>query len=343
MKLSDFSYELPAERIAQRPMDPRDAARLLVVDETFRDESIKDLPNLLRANDLLVFNNTRVIPTRLTGRRKTAKIEVTLHKEETLDTWRAFARPAKKLRQGDQIDFANEFNAEVVSKGEAGEITLTFSQSGDALRDALEQHGAMPLPPYIKRSALPDEQDRHDYQTMFADIPGAVAAPTAGLHFTPSILENLDANNIRHTFVTLHVGAGTFLPIKTDNVDEHHMHAEWGEINENTAALINQTRLEGGRVIPVGTTALRLIETAAQEDGTVNPFIGDTSLFIKPGYHFKTVDMMFTNFHLPCSTLFMLVCAFAGTERMKNAYQHAIDHDYRFYSYGDASLLTKAE
>lgn len=341
MKLSDFDYELPPERIAQRPVDPRDSARLLAVGEALQDLSITDLPHLLRAGDLLVFNNTRVIPTRLVGRRKAAKVEVTLHKEETPNTWRAFAKPARKLKPGDQIDFAPDFAADVMAKGEFGEVTLLFPCAGDDLRQALERHGAMPLPPYIKRNPLPDTQDRNDYQTMFAEIPGAVAAPTAGLHFTPNVLTDLDSKGIQHTLVTLHVGAGTFLPVKTDNVNEHHMHAEWGEIDEAAANLINQTRANNGRIVAVGTTALRLLETAADEDGTVQPFTGDTSLFITPGYHFKTADMLFTNFHLPRSTLFMLVCAFAGTERMKNAYQHAVEHDYRFYSYGDAGLLTK--
>jgi len=341
MKLSDFSYDLPPERIAQRPVSPRDHARLLAVDEVLQDLSIKDLPGLFRSGDLLVFNNTRVIPTRLEGRRKTAKVEVTLHKNDAPGTWRAFAKPARKLKPGDVIEFAPDFSAEVIAKGEYGEVTLTFSQSSTDFSQALERHGAMPLPPYIKRDEQPDSQDRHDYQTMFAEIPGAVAAPTAGLHFTPDVLSGLSAKGVDHTMLTLHVGAGTFLPVKTDSVEDHQMHGEWGEINEATANHINQTRRNGGRIIPVGTTALRLLETAALEDGTVQPFMGETSLFITPGYRFKAVDMLFTNFHLPGSTLFMLVCAFAGTERMKAAYQHAIDHEYRFYSYGDGSLLTK--
>jgi len=341
MKLSDFDYELPPENIAQRPIQPRDSARLLVVDESLTDSTLKNLPGLFRPGDLLVFNNTRVIPARLIGKRKTAKIDVTLHKEEAPDTWRAFARPARKLKPGDQIDFAEDFTAEVTAKGEQGEVTLTFQHAGDDLRRQLEQYGAMPLPPYIKRNPLPDRQDHDDYQTMFAEVPGAVAAPTAGLHFTPEILAELSKKNIQHTFVTLHVGAGTFLPVRTDNVDEHRMHAEWGDVSKQTAMLINKTRAKGGRIIPAGTTALRLLETAARADGTLKPFTGDTSLFIKPGYRFKAADMLFTNFHLPRSTLFMLVCAFAGTDRMKQAYQHAIDHDYRFYSYGDACLLAK--
>ena len=341
MKLSDFGYDLPPERIAQRPVSPRDHARLLAVDDDLRDLAFKDLPGLLRAGDLLVFNNTRVIPTRLEGRRKTAKMEITLHKEETPETWRAFARPARKLEPGNIIDFAPDFTAEVTAKGEYGEVTLTFSHSGADLRQALERFGVMPLPPYIKRTSLPDSQDRNDYQTMFADIPGAVAAPTAGLHFTPDVLADLNAKGIKHAILTLHVGAGTFLPVKTDNIEEHHMHGEWGEITGATAKQINQTRTEGGHIVPVGTTALRLLETAANEDGTVQPFEGETSLFITPGYRFKTIDMLVTNFHLPGSTLFMLVCAFAGTARMKKAYQHAIEHDYRFYSYGDGSFLTK--
>jgi S-adenosylmethionine:tRNA ribosyltransferase-isomerase len=341
MKLSDFGYDLPPERIAQRPVNPRDHARLLTVDDAFQDLSIKDLPGLLRAGDLLVFNNTRVIPTRLEGRRKTAKVEVTLHKEDAPGTWRAFAKPARKLKPGDVIEFAPNFAAEVTAKGEYGEVTLTFPLSDADFSQALERHGVMPLPPYIKRSTKPDSQDRHDYQTMFAEIPGAVAAPTAGLHFTPDVLAGLSAKGIDHAMLTLHVGAGTFLPVKTDIVEEHQMHGEWGEINNVTANQINQTRSKGGRIIPAGTTALRLLETAAREDGTVQPFMGETSLFITPGYRFKAVDMLFTNFHLPGSTLFMLVCAFAGTDRMKAAYQHAIKNEYRFYSYGDGSLLKK--
>ncbi|MEX2452277.1 MAG: tRNA preQ1(34) S-adenosylmethionine ribosyltransferase-isomerase QueA [Rhodospirillales bacterium] len=343
MHLGDFDYDLPPERIAQRPVAPRDAARLLVVRDSFEDRTIKDLPDLLAKGDLLVFNDTRVVPTRLTGRRRAAKIEVTLHKEETPTTWRAFARPARKLTPGDSIDFAPGFAATVTQKGEAGEIVLAFSQSGDALREALERHGAMPLPPYIKREALPDRRDRHDYQTMFAENPGAVAAPPAGLHFTPELVAALEKNGIGQTRVTLHVGAGTFLPVKTENLAKHKMHAEWGSIGADAADAINRTRATSGRVIPVGTTALRLLETAADDDGTVRPFSGETSLFITPGYRFKIADGMLTNFHLPRSTLFMLVCAFAGTARMKAAYAHAVARGYRFYSYGDACLLTRAE
>ena len=346
MKLSDFDYDLPPECIAQRPISPRECARLFVVDQdspgpSENNYAIKDLAGLLRPDDLLVFNNTRVIPTRLIGKRKTAKIEVTLHKYETPDTWRAFARPARKLKPGDRIDFTPDFAAAVTAKGEYGEVTLRFNQSGDSLEQALERHGAMPLPPYIKRDHLPDAQDHDDYQTMFAEKPGAVAAPTAGLHFTPNIMADLEAKGINHVMLTLHVGAGTFLPIKTETIEDHHMHAEWGEIDEATAHRINQTRANGGRIVSVGTTALRLLETAAREDGTVEPFMGETSIFITPGYRFKIVEMLFTNFHLPRSTLFMLVCAFAGTECMKQAYQQAIEQGYRFYSYGDASLLTK--
>ncbi|MEQ8194817.1 MAG: tRNA preQ1(34) S-adenosylmethionine ribosyltransferase-isomerase QueA [Rhodospirillales bacterium] len=343
MHLSDFDYGLPPERIAQRPIAPRDAARLLVVNDALEDRLIKDLSDMLSEGDLLVFNDTRVVPTRLGGRRRGAKVEVTLHKEETADTWRAFARPARKLKRGDLVEFAPDFAATVMDKGEAGEVLLKFDCPGETLRGRLEQFGAMPLPPYIKRGKKPDDQDRHDYQTMFADKPGAVAAPTAGLHFTPELMNAIGRKGIGHVCVTLHVGAGTFLPVKSETIAEHKMHAEWGGIDAATAEAINRARANGGNIVPVGTTALRLLETAAREDGTVRPFTGETSLFITPGYRFKIADRMLTNFHLPRSTLFMLVCAFAGTARMKAAYAHAVAHDYRFYSYGDACLLSRGE
>lgn len=343
MRLSDFDFDLPAELIAQQPMRPRDAARLLHVglDDT-RDRLVGDLPELLRPGDLMVVNDTRVIPGRLRGRRGEASIEVTLHKREGAAIWRAFARPARRLRPGDRIDFPKTLTAMVEEKGEGGEVVLTFDRAGAELSSALEAVGAMPLPPYIKRPQS-DPADRDDYQTVFAERPGAVAAPTAGLHFTPRLLGALEARGISRIAVTLHVGAGTFLPVRSDDVVEHVMHAEWGSISTEAAAAINQKRAEGGRIVAVGTTALRLLESAAAPDGTVQPFEGETRLFILPGYRFKVVERLITNFHLPQSTLFMLVCAFAGTDRMKAAYEHAIAEKYRFYSYGDACLLSRED
>ena len=339
MKVDLFDFDLPRHFIAQRPMVPRDGARLLHVDGALADHGVRDLPGLLRADDILVFNDTRVIPTRLTGRRGEARIEVTLHKEASSDTWRAFARPARKLRPGDRIDFAPDFAATVTAKGEAGEVTLAFPCAGANLLAALGTHGAMPLPPYIKRQGPADERDRSDYQTMFADKAGAVAAPTAGLHFTPALLEALQERRVRTARLTLHVGAGTFLPVKVNDVADHRMHSEFGEIDAATAQAVNGARAAGGRVVAVGTTSLRLLESAAADDGTLKPFAGETDIFITPGYRFKIIDMMLTNFHLPRSTLFMLVSALAGTERMKQAYEHAKAAGYRFYSYGDCCLI----
>jgi S-adenosylmethionine:tRNA ribosyltransferase-isomerase len=340
MRTADFDFELPPERIADRPATPRDAARLLVVRRTgFEDRIFRDLPDLLAPGDLLVVNDTRVIPARIEGRRGQAHIEATLHKAEALDTWRAFARPAKRLKTGDVIEIAEGFRAQVLAKGEAGEVTLKFSVGGADLIAALERHGQMPLPPYIRRpeGALPS--DREDYQTIFARTEGAVAAPTAALHFTPALLDRLAQRGIEIARLTLHVGAGTFLPVKVENIEEHRMHAEWGEIGAAAAEAVNRTRAKGGRIVAVGTTSLRLLESAAAPDGRLAPFMGDTSLFITPGYRFKLVDRMITNFHLPRSTLFMLVAAFAGLDRMKRAYAHAIEAGYRFYSYGDACFL----
>ncbi len=289
----------------------------------------------------MVFNDTRVIPTRLRGRRGEARIEATLHKEVAPGRWRAFARPAKRLRPGQRIDFDAGLSAEVEAKDGNGEVVLAFDRDGSALMAALEAHGAMPLPPYIKRDGLADDRDREDYQTVFATRPGAVAAPTAGLHFTEALLAALDARGVRRVTVTLHVGASTFLPVKTERVEDHVMHAEWGTLDAAAAAAVNEARAAGGRVVAVGTTSLRLLETAAGDDGALAPFAGETDIFITPGYRFKIVDMLLTNFHLPRSTLFMLVCALAGTERMKRAYGHAIDSGYRFYSYGDCCLLER--
>jgi len=339
MRTADFDFALPADRIADRPASPRDAARLLHVGEGLADLHVRDLPRLLRPGDLLVANDTRVIPARLVGRRGAVRIEATLHKAETPARWRAFVRPAKRLRAGDRIAFAEDFAAEVVAKGEAGEVTLEFALGGAALLTALERHGAMPLPPYIPRPEGPTARDREDYQTLFAAKDGAVAAPTAGLHFTPALLAALEAAGVGLRRVTLHVGAGTFLPVKSEIVEEHRMHAEYGEIDGETAAAVNATRGRGGRVVAIGTTSLRLLESAATPDGRLAPFAGDTAIFITPGYRFRVVDRLFTNFHLPRSTLFMLVAAFAGLERMKRAYDHAIAAGYRFYSYGDACFL----
>lgn len=341
LTLDQFDFELPIETIAQRPVSPRDSARLLLVEKNgLVDKGVLDLPGLLEPGDLLVFNDTRVIPARLLGKRRDAKVEVTLHKMDGASIWRVFARPARKLKVGDVISFAKDFSAEVAAKGEAGEVTLAFNCEGPELLRALETHGAMPLPPYIKREGLADEQDKSDYQTLFAKKEGAVAAPTAGLHFTSKLIEALDARGIKRATVTLHVGAGTFLPVKVDKVADHKMHTEYGEVDAATAELINTTKVAGSKVVAVGTTSLRLLESAAAEDGAMAAWSGDTDIFITPGYRFKVIDRLLTNFHLPKSTLFMLVSALAGLERMQAAYRHAIDGGYRFYSYGDCGLLT---
>ncbi len=344
MKVSEFDFDLPPERIAQRPALPRDSARLLRVHpEGLADMGIGDLPSLLEPGDICVFNDTRVIPARLKGKRGEAGIEITLHKQETESRgharWLVFARPAKKLKVGDGVSFNRGLEAEVEAKGEGGEVMLAFNQAPAQLLETLEAIGAMPLPPYIKRENLSDDQDAEDYQTLFADKPGAVAAPTAGLHFTPALMAALEKRGVLTARLTLHVGAGTFLPVKAEDTNDHKMHAEVGEVSQSAANAINAARATGGRVVAIGTTSLRLLESAAQGDGTVKPFCGETDIFITPGYTFKVVDIMMTNFHLPKSTLFMLVSAFAGLARMKAAYAHAIDAGYRFYSYGDACLL----
>ena len=340
MKVDLFDFELPRERIAEHPANPRDIARMLDLSGAGTvDRIVRELPEILRPGDLLISNDTRVIPARLFGKRGEAKVEVTLHKQEGLGTWVAFAKPAKKLRIGETFKVNEEFEAEVLEKKDGGEVTLRFNKSGADLIAALEKYGVMPLPPYIRREVGGDDQDKSDYQTIFAQKDGAVAAPTAGLHFTPELLANLDARGINRRTITLHVGAGTFLPVKVDDTEDHKMHAEWGSISKEIADLINETRANGGRVVAVGTTSLRLLESAAREDGVVEPFEAETDIFITPGYKFRAVDMLLTNFHLPRSTLFMLVSAFAGFERMKAAYTHAIDNEYRFYSYGDCSLL----
>jgi S-adenosylmethionine:tRNA ribosyltransferase-isomerase len=346
MKVSDFDFELPDSRIAQHPAEPRDSARLLHVAEALNDWHIPDLPRLLNPGDLMVFNNTKVIPSRLSGiRRRTdgeARIEVTLHKAESETTWWAFARPAKRLKPGDVIAFADGFAAAVEDRKD-GEVLLSFDTDAAGFRQGLLAHGLMPLPPYIKRSASGDRTDHQNYQTLFAAKEGAVAAPTAGLHFTDGVMAALETAGVRAAFVTLHVGAGTFLPVKVEDTDDHVMHAEWGELDQATADLVNETHRNGRHVIATGSTSLRLLETAASDDAQVRPFTGETDIFITPGYRFNAVDRMFTNFHLPKSTLFMLVAAFAGLYRMRGAYAHAIDQGYRFFSYGDACLLDKAD
>jgi S-adenosylmethionine:tRNA ribosyltransferase-isomerase len=341
MRTDDFDFDLPDDFVAQRPVNPRDAARLLEVGTELRDLGVRDLPRRLGPGDVCVFNDTRVIPTRLFGRRGQARIEATLHKPlaEREDTWRAFARPGKRLRVGDTVTFADTLTAEVVDKPEGGEVVLRFDRTGQDLLGALEAVGRMPLPPYIDRPDGADAKDEQDYQTVFAEEPGAVAAPTAGLHFTDRLLADLDARGIQRVTVTLHVGAGTFLPVKTDDPRQHAMHAEFGEIAPAEAEAINAARAAGGRVVAIGTTALRLLETAADDAGTVHPFRDESDIFILPGYRFKATDLLFTNFHLPRSTLFMLVSAFAGRRRMLAAYEHAKAEGYRFFSYGDATLL----
>jgi S-adenosylmethionine:tRNA ribosyltransferase-isomerase len=341
MNLEAFDFDLPAERIAQHPVRPRDAARLLAVEERLADRWVRDLPHVLRPGDLLVVNDTRVLPTRLFGRRGAVPIEVTLIEPLHQGCWRALARPGRRLRQGDRVEFASGFAAEVCDKHEDGAVDLDFACDATTLTEALDAHGAAPLPPYIRRPR-PEARDREDYQTVYAARPGAVAAPTAGLHFTPELLSALEVAGVGRVAVTLHVGAGTFLPVKASRLEEHVMHAEAGEVEVGAAEAIAAARTRGGRIVAVGTTALRLLETAADDSGRVSAWRGTTRLFITPGYRFKAVDLLLTNFHLPRSTLFVLVCAFAGTARMHAAYAHAIDAGYRFYSYGDACLLSRA-
>jgi S-adenosylmethionine:tRNA ribosyltransferase-isomerase len=334
-----FDFDLPADRIALRPASPRDSARLLAArGGAVSDHEVRDLPALLRRGDMLVFNDTRVIPAQLEGRRGEARIGATLHKREGPRAWRAFVRNAKRLRSGDRLDFGSGVAALASERADDGSFLLTF-EGEEPVELLLERSGRMPLPPYIASRRPADARDREDYQTMFAREEGAVAAPTAALHFTPALMATLAEAGIGHETLTLHVGAGTFLPVKADDTAGHHMHAEWGRIDAATAGRINAVRAAGRRVIAVGTTSLRLIESAATADGLVAPFEGDTAIFITPGYRFRAIDGLMTNFHLPRSTLFMLVSALIGLERMQAAYAHAIESGYRFYSYGDASLL----
>ncbi|MCA1951394.1 MAG: tRNA preQ1(34) S-adenosylmethionine ribosyltransferase-isomerase QueA [Hyphomicrobiales bacterium] len=361
--LADFDYHLPEDRIALHPASPRDSARLLVVRPgevpALADHVFTDLPDQLSPGDLLVFNDTRVIPARLEGIRlreeSSVRIEVLLVRRIDDCTWDAFARPGKRLRPGDRVTFGEagrvclmgSLSAEIVAKGEEGIVTLRFERTGAHLDEAIAAIGAMPLPPYIleaRRRAGTDggNKDHRDYQTVFARVEGSVAAPTAALHFTPDLIERLTRRGIGHVFVTLHVGAGTFLPVKAERIEDHRMHAEWGEVSAEAARRINAARAAGGRIVAVGTTACRLIESAAGAEGTLAPFLGETAIFIRPGHVFRATDALITNFHLPRSTLMMLVSAFAGLPVMRSAYAHAIAAGYRFYSYGDASLLFPA-
>ncbi|MBL8578776.1 MAG: tRNA preQ1(34) S-adenosylmethionine ribosyltransferase-isomerase QueA [Mesorhizobium sp.] len=357
MRVDLFDFDLPDESIALRPANPRDAAKLLVVrpQGSFEDRIVRDLPSLLDPGDVLVFNDTKVIPAQLSGVRvrgeASAHVDATLHMRVAADRWLAFVRPGKRVAAGDRIHFGHEGNscflgaldATVVEKRDGGEVLLAFDLSGPMLDEALHAVGHVPLPPYIASKRAEDERDRADYQTIYAREEGAVAAPTAGLHFTPELFAALDARGVERRFVTLHVGAGTFLPVKADDTADHRMHAETGYVSAEVAQAINAAKARGNRVVCVGTTSLRLLESAAAEDGTLAAWSGSTEIFITPGYRFRVVDALMTNFHLPRSTLFMLVSAFAGLERMRAAYAHAIESGYRFYSYGDGSLLFRAE
>ncbi|WFS02332.1 tRNA preQ1(34) S-adenosylmethionine ribosyltransferase-isomerase QueA [Rhizobium tumorigenes] len=357
MRVDLFDFDLPDERIALRPAEPRDSARLLIVDPHAKpelsDHFVHDLPSFLRGGDAVVFNDTRVIPAQLEGIRHrdgatSQQVSATLHMRMSPGSWKAFAKPGKRIKTGDRIQFGSEtaeiaLEAVVGEKGEGGEITLHFDFSGPELDAAIASVGHIPLPPYIAAKRHEDERDSTDYQTIYAREKGAVAAPTAGLHFTPELFDALDRIGVERHFVTLHVGAGTFLPVKADDTDDHKMHQEIGHVSAATAEALNAVKARGGRIVCVGTTSLRLIESSAADDGTIDPWSGPTGIFITPGYRFKAVDILMTNFHLPRSTLFMLVSAFAGFETMHSAYAHAIGTGYRFYSYGDASLLFRKD
>jgi len=345
MQTADFDFDLPLDRVAQYPASPRDSARLLQVTATnLHDRVVRDLPGLLRPGDMLVANNTRVIPAQLTARRGAARIGITLDHPDAAGDWHALARNARRLHSGDTLTFEGDdtLSATVLRGNDGGAVLLRFNLADEEFADALRAAGTLALPPYIARPEGVTAQDQIDYQTVFAAHPGAVAAPTAGLHFTPSLLDRLSARGVGRTAVTLHVGAGTFLPMRTENVAAHRMHAERGYINAASAAAINAARAAGGRILAIGTTTLRLLESAVRPDGIIAPFAGETNIFITPGTVVRSADLLLTNFHLPCSTLFMLVCAFTGTDRMKAAYAHAIAADYRFFSYGDATLLERA-
>jgi len=351
LQLSDFDFALPEDRIALRPAHPRDSARLMVVrpGAAIEDRVVSDLPNLLRAGDVLVFNDTRVIPARLTGVRSRdgskVAVEATLHRRRAPNRWSAFMRPGKRLHPGDPVAFGpeGEITAKIEAKGEGGEIELAFDLSGPALDAAVMAHGIMPLPPYIAAKRGEDDADRTDYQTIYAAHDGSVAAPTAGLHFTPELLAALTAKGVGSAFVTLHVGAGTFLPVKADTIEAHRMHAEYGEVSEAVAQALNTARAAGGRIVCVGTTSLRLLESCLTPDGAYAPFAGETDIFIRPGQPVRAADILMSNFHLPRSTLLMLVAAFSGLDTLRAAYAHAVETGYRFYSYGDSSLWFRAE
>lgn len=351
MLVSEFDFDLPSDRIALHPVSPRDAARMLVVrpGEPLADGKVTDLLTILRPGDVLVVNDTKVLPAELTGTRirgeNRANVAFNLHKRVDAQTWRAFARPAKRLKLLDQLELGEggALKATLSGKGETGEVTLSFALAGAELDEAIKANGAMPLPPYIEAKRHTEERDKHDYQTVYATVDGAVAAPTAGLHFTEKLLQDLSDAGVAIERVTLHVGAGTFLPVKADDTKDHVMHAEWGEITEATVHRLLAAKAKGGRIVAVGTTSLRLLESACRATGNLSPFTGDTDIFITPGYRFRAVDMLMTNFHLPKSTLFMLVSAFSGLDTMRAAYAHAIADRYRFYSYGDASLLFRQE
>ncbi len=342
MLVNLFNFDLPKEKIAKHPVYPRDNARMLVISQdAYQDKHVYDLADLLKEGDLLVFNDTKVIPVRLWLKQQSRGIEITLHKQVSNDSWKAFAKPARKLLF-DQIAYVNDnFYLELISKGDNGEVTVKFNLGGAQLIEALNKYGAMPLPPYIKRAKGGDKKDFIDYQTIFAKNEGAVAAPTASLHFTSELMDKLRLKKINHAFVTLHVGAGTYLPVKVSDTDDHIMHYEYGMVSKSTADIINQTKKSGGRIVAVGTTVTRILETATGDDGVIKEFSGNTNIFITPKYKFKLIDLLMTNFHLPESTLFMLVCSIAGIERMKDAYNHAIKNNYRFYSFGDSCLIER--
>lgn len=342
MKTALFNFDLPERLIAPSPVEPRDAARLLYIDGMkLGDFGMLDLPNLLHPTDVLVFNDTKVIPARLYGHRGQAKIEMTLFKQKNLSTWETLIKNARRLHIGDVIEFDRALTGTVLEKMENGAVVLQFNLSGADFFAYLHQVGTMPLPPYIKRLWGGKVSDKADYQTIYAHHEGAVAAPTAGLHFTERLFNALDQKGIKREFVTLHVGGGTFLPVKVEDTEQHHMHAEYGVISSQVAERLNQYKKEGRRIIPVGTTSLRLLESAADESGILHPFAAETAIFITPGYRFKFIDALFTNFHTPESTLFMLVSALAGLDEMQHAYKHAIEKEYRFFSYGDACLIEK--
>jgi S-adenosylmethionine:tRNA ribosyltransferase-isomerase len=357
MQLADFDFHLPEDRIALRPARPRDSARLLDASGSgLADRQVRDLPDLLGAGDVLVFNDTKVIPARLFGERRreesVVSVEATLHRRRAPDVWDAFMKPGKRLKLGDRVRFgqadegaclASGLDARVLEKDDSGIVTLRFDLAGPALDEAVMALGTMPLPPYIAAKRAEDEADRQDYQTVYARLEGSVAAPTAGLHFTPDLLARLEAKGVAREFVTLHVGAGTFLPVKTDTIAEHRMHAEYGEVSAEVAERLNAVKRAGGRIVCVGTTSLRLLESAVDEMGVLRPFAAETDIFITPGHRFRTADLLLTNFHLPRSTLIMLVAAFSGLELVRNAYQHALNMNYRFYSYGDAGLFPRID